>query len=138
MSTKVGNEAKKRLMAAAREAAQRSYSPYSRFRVGAALLCENGDIYSGTNVENRSFGLTNCAERSAVFTAVGAGKRRFLAVAVCGPDAEGPLPPCGACRQVLSEFCNQDVPVIMSGRNATIERTLGELLPYDSLHEMRG
>jgi len=138
MSTKIEGDAKQRLVAAAREAAGRSYSPYSHFRVGAALLCEDGSIISGTNVENRSFGLTNCAERSAIFTAVGAGKHRFRAAAVCGLDAGSPLPPCGACRQVLTEFCDPTMPVLMSDRKTTIEKTLGDLLPYDSLHEIRG
>lgn len=117
-------------------AAKNSYSPYSHFRVGAAVLCEDGSIYGGTNVENRSFGLTNCAERSAVFTAVSAGNRRFLAVAVYAPDADYPIPPCGACRQVLSEFGGEDLLVLMSNGTRRMEKQLGELLPYDSLHEM--
>jgi cytidine deaminase len=137
MSTRVSAAQKAKLMRLARETAERSYSPYSHFRVGAALLCDDGEFFVGTNVENRSYGLTNCAERSAVFTAVSCGKTAFQAVAVYGPDAEYPIPPCGACRQVLSEFGGGDLLVIMMNRNAVMEKKLSELLPYDSLHEFR-
>ena len=89
------------LAAAARAAAAASYSPYSRFRVGAALLCEDGSIVTGANVENRSYGLTLCAERAAVASAVSGGRRSFLAVAVFTPDSAEAVAPCGACRQVL-------------------------------------
>jgi cytidine deaminase len=91
------------LLDAARAARERAYAPYSHFTVGAALLCEDGTLVCGSNVENASFGLSMCAERSAVFAAVAGGRTRFAALAVTGP--EGVMtPPCGACRQVLSEF----------------------------------
>jgi cytidine deaminase len=115
-----------------------TYSPYSSFPVGAALLCTSGEIYTGTNVENRSFGLTNCAERSALFTAVSAGEREFSALAVVAPLSDVPVPPCGACRQVLSEFVAQDFPVYFAGKTLSyVKKTMGELLPYDSLHELK-
>jgi cytidine deaminase len=86
----------------AEKAALQSYSPYSHFRVGAALLTEDGRIFTGTNVENRSFGLTICAERSAVVSGVSSGAKRFIALAISTPDSEIPVGPCGACRQVIS------------------------------------
>ncbi len=134
---KIRNDVKHRLTQMARDASEKSYSPYSHFRVGAALLCKDGSIFQGANVENRSFGLTNCAERSALFSAVSAGRKDFSAIAIYSPDADSPIPPCGACRQVLSEFGSEDFLVIMSGGNAVLEKSLGELLPLDSLHELR-
>ena len=125
------------LAAAARAAAAASYSPYSRFRVGAALLCEDGSIVTGANVENRSYGLTLCAERAAVASAVSDGRRSFLAVAVFTPDSAEAVAPCGACRQVLSEFAGPQTPVLMSGSRGSRESTLGELYPLDSLHDLK-
>ena len=84
-------------------ARDKTYSPYSHFGVGAALLCEDGRIYEGCNIENASYGLTNCAERTAIFKAVSEGQTKFKALAVVA-DTEGPCAPCGACRQVISEF----------------------------------
>ncbi len=125
------------LLARAAEAARRSYTPYSRFPVGAALLCADGQVVTGTNVENRSYGLAMCAERTAVFTAVAQGLRDFQAVAVSCPGADYPVAPCGACRPVLSEFWSTDTPVIFAGKDGkTVTTTLGELLPRDSLHEL--
>jgi cytidine deaminase len=128
---------KKKLIQSAQEAAYNSYSPYSHFRVGAALLCFDNTIITGTNVENRSYGLTMCAERTSVFSALSAGRRDFAAIAIYSPDSDAPLPPCGACRQVLSEFVGKDFPVIMAGKTEVIETTMGELLPHDSLHELK-
>ena len=104
------------LVSQAREASRASYSPYSLFPVGAALLCADGTVVTGANVENRSYGLACCAERSALFAAVSQGKREFTAVAVCCPKSEVPVSPCGACRQVLGEFCPPDVPVYFAGQ----------------------
>lgn len=118
-------------------AAEASYSPYSRFRVGAALLCADGTVVTGTNVENRSFGLTICAERSAVVAAVSAGKRRFAALAVATPDSGEPVGPCGACRQVLSEFMDASAPVRFGGSDGRVVDTdIGSLVPFDSLHDL--
>ncbi len=126
------------LLSAAREAAKSSYSPYSRFPVGAALLCTDGTVITGTNVENRSYGLACCAERSAVFAAVSRGKREFSAIAVCCPNADAPVSPCGACRQVLGEFCPPDTPVYFAAKkDAYVTVTVGELLPHDSLHDLK-
>jgi cytidine deaminase len=121
----------------ARKAAARAYAPYSHFHVGAALLAEDGTIFSGCNVENRSFGLTICAERNAVVQAVAHGKRSFTALAISTPDSAAPVGPCGACRQVLSEFMPPDAPVRFAGSGPDrVDTTMGELLPYDSLHDL--
>ena len=126
-----------KLLEKARQAAEASYCPYSHFRVGAALLCKDGTVFAGTNVENRSYGLTTCAERSAVFSAISAGKREFEAIAVCTPDSAAAVAPCGACRQVLSEFAPADFPVTFAGRDRRIDTTLGELYPFDSLQNLK-
>ena len=120
----------RKLVAAAREAAANAYCPYSGYPVGAALLARDGRIYTGCNVENVSYGLGNCAERTALFKAVSAGCRDFAAVAVAG-GSQRAAAPCGACRQVLAEFCAPETPVLIArltgGRVAAT--TLGELLP---------
>ena len=127
-----------RLMQHAQRAASNSYSPYSHFRVGAALLCKDGSITIGTNVENRSFGLTNCAERSAFFSALSSGNSEFLAIAVFAHDSVNPVPPCGACRQVMSEFVEESFLVLFSAQNGDIViKTIAELLPWDSLHQLK-
>ncbi len=111
------------------EAQKNSYSPYSGFSVGAALLCADGEIFTGVNVENVSFGLTNCAERTAFFKAISEGKRSFEAIAIVGGDTF--LPPCGACRQVMAEFCDEKFRVIFAkNENDYIVKTLGEILPF--------
>ena len=126
------------LLAKARKSAEMAYAPYSKFRVGAALLCGDGSIVTGVNVENRSFGLTTCAERNAVTSAICGGKRSFLALAVYAPDSVEPVGPCGACRQVLSEFMPPDTPVRFAGSGEKqVNTTIGGLLPLDSLHELR-
>ena len=126
------------LVALARSAARFTYSPYSNFPVGAALLCADGSIFTGANVENRSFGLSNCAERSALFAAVSQGRSAFVAIAVSCPAAATAVSPCGACRQALSEFCAPDMPVYYAGRDDRyLATTIGELIPSDSLHDLK-
>jgi cytidine deaminase len=121
----------------ARTAADFAYAPYSNFRVGAALLAADGTVFTGCNVENRSFGLTVCAERNAVFQGVAKGQRNFTALAISTPDSETPVGPCGACRQVLSEFMSPPAQVRFGGSNGQVDTTMGELLPYDSLHDLK-
>jgi len=121
----------------ARKAVDSAYAVYSKFRVGAALLCEDGSVITGVNVENRSYGLTVCAERNAVFTGVGQGKRKFIALAISTPDSVEPVGPCGACRQVLSEFMQPCAAVRFAGSGPKqVDSTIGELLPYDSLYDL--
>ncbi len=123
----------------ATEATQNAYAPYSNFRVGAALLCDDGTVITGANVENRSFGLTICAERSALVAAVARGKRKFTALAISCPDAAYPVSPCGACRQVISEFVKPDFPICFGGADGKlVETSMAELMPYDALHELAG
>ena len=118
-----------RLVKAAWLAREAAYAPYSNFAVGAALLATDGRIFIGCNVENISYGLTNCAERVAIGAAVAAGAREFLAVAVVA-ETGVPISPCGACRQVLAEF---GVPrVVLANRSERLEFTLAELLPRAS------
>ena len=125
------------LFAKAVEISEKSYSPYSKFRVGAALLMEDGSVITGVNIENRSFGLTNCAERTAVFKAVSEGYMTFKALAIATPASDYPVGPCGACRQVRTEFAPADTPVIFGPTlENSVKTTLGELYPYDSLHEL--
>ncbi len=126
------------LIGMARETAQLAYAKYSGFRVGAALRCADGTIYAGFNIENRSLGLTVCAERTALFNALTARRSQFTDIAVVGIDSDYPLPPCGACRQVLSEFLESQTPVHFAGTDKEIKTVrLGDLLPYDSLHELK-
>jgi cytidine deaminase len=119
------------LVAAARAARERAYAPYSGFRVGAALRTDQGEVVTAANVENASYGLAICAERAAVAAAVAQGHRRFEAIAVAGPGAD-PVPPCGACRQVLREFPRDvDLRVLCAGEagERLLATTLGALLP---------
>jgi len=119
---------RRRLIAAARRAAQAAHAPYSKFRVGAAVLAGSGKIFTGANVENASYGLSNCAERTAVFTAVAAGDRKIVAVAVYTPTRK-PTLPCGACRQVIHEFGPKAVILSACRSRERIETTLDQLLP---------
>ena len=115
-----------------RRARAKAYAPYSSFLVGAALLCADGSIYEGCNIENASFTPTCCAERVALFRAVADGKRDFSAIAIAGGkqgEACEPCYPCGVCRQVLAEFCNEDFKIIVVSDSERSEMTLGELLP---------
>jgi len=126
----ISPELKERLLKLAREAQQNAYAPYSKFRVGAAILLDNGEIFTGCNVENASYGLTNCAERSAIFAAVsklGGAKVRVAGVAVVN-DHDAPCSPCGACRQVIAEFGPEAV-IWYQGRNMIQQSTIRELLP---------
>ena len=121
------------LIALAKEAMTRAYAPYSGFKVGATLLCQDGTVYQGCNIENAAFSPTVCAERTAIFKAVSEGKREFAAIAVCGGKdgvITGLFPPCGVCRQVVAEFCGADFPVYLADANGVWEKkTLAELLP---------
>jgi cytidine deaminase len=112
------------LLAAARDARSRAYAPYSGFCVGSALLCEDGEIVTGANVENASYGLSMCAERAALFAAVARGYRSFTAMAVVGPDGVR-ISPCGACRQAIAEF-GEGISIV---REESDDVTLRDLLP---------
>lgn len=119
------------LLDAARLARERAYAPYSRFKVGAALLARDGTVFHGCNVENASYGLCNCAERTALFAAVAAGRGpgEFAALAVIG-DTDGPIAPCGACRQVMLELGGAGMTVVLGNlRGARRVDSAGELLP---------
>lgn len=120
------------LINAAKKAMERSYAPYSHFNVGAALLCKNGKVYLGANVENSSFSLCSCAERNAFFRAVSEGEREFEAIAVVGgknKEIEKFCPPCGACRQVMTEFCGEDFEIILSDLKTAKIFKLGDIMP---------
>ncbi len=120
----------KELVERAISAKSKSIATYSNFHVGAALLTDAEEIILGANIENASYGLTICAERTAVFQALLDGKRKFKAIAVAG-DSEEYLPPCGACRQILMEFCGKDLKVIMINvKGETKTLTMGDLLPH--------
>ena len=110
----------------------RSYSPYSGYAVGAALLCKDGTVYQGCNIENAAYGPTNCAERTAIFKAVYDGHRDFTAIAICGGKdgvITGLFPPCGVCRQVMREFCKEDFTVYLVKPEDYDTYTLAQLLP---------
>ena len=129
----IDEKMKELLINKAIEARENSYSPFSSFSVGAALLCSNGEIIVGTNVENSSFGGTICAERSAFCAAVSQGKREFDAIAIVGGKRGEKISencaPCGICRQFMNEFCNADFIVLLSDGESITEKTLGSLLP---------
>jgi len=119
------------LMALARNAREQAYAPYSKFQVGAAVLTRDGRQFSGCNIENAAYGLCNCAERTALFSAMAAGCQRgdFVALAVVA-DTPSPVSPCGACRQVMSELCHDAMPVLLGNLHGDTEQTsVTELLP---------
>ncbi len=121
-----------KLVELAKEAMTHAYAPYSGYKVGAALLCADGTVYQGCNIENAAYSPTNCAERTAIFKAVYDGHRSFSAIAVCGGKdgvITGKVPPCGVCRQVLKEFCGEDFKVYMVTPEGYETKTLLELLP---------
>ena len=121
------------LVEAAKGAMMKAYAPYSGFFVGAALLCRNGKIYSGANIENSSYGVTSCAERTALFSAVFAGERDFEAIAIVGGrggEIREFCAPCGICRQALCEFCDPELNIYLYDGEKIKEYTLGELLPH--------
>ena len=118
----------KKLISEAEKARKMAYTPYSKFKVGAAVLSVDGKIFTGCNIENASFGLTVCAERVAIFKAISEGSTKFEAIAIIG-DTDKPCSPCGACRQVISEF-GEDIPLIMANLKGDIKiKKIGELLP---------
>ena len=130
MSNAIDKESAEDLILSACEAAESAYCPYSKYPVGAALLGSDGEVYTGCNVENSSYGLSMCAERAAVFNAVGCGCRNFIAMALAG-GKDVAATPCGACRQVLAEFCEEKMPIFYADLNdgEVKETTIGELLP---------
>ena len=120
------------LLTMAAEARHNAHAPYSTYQVGAALLAKDGSVTTGCNVENASYGLTICAERVAISAAVAAGKTEFVAIAIVADGGPAPFP-CGACRQVMSEFCGPEFPVYIAGAGYTgghDTTTLGALLPH--------
>ena len=122
------------LIEKAKEAMQHAYVPYSGYKVGAALLCADGTVYGGCNIENASYSPTNCAERTAFFKAVYDGHRDFVAIAVVGGKngvITGAFPPCGVCRQVMREFCSDDFMIYVGGKDNTYQAlSLAQILPY--------
>ena len=123
---------KEQLCELAKKAMLGAYAPYSGYWVGAALLCSDGTVYTGCNIENASYTPTVCAERTAFFKAVSDGKREFAAIAICGGkegNISGFFPPCGVCRQVMREFCKDDFTVYLIGDGEIKTRTLAQLLP---------
>ncbi|QBP40873.1 cytidine deaminase [Paenisporosarcina antarctica] len=120
---------KLQLMEQSKIARENAYVPYSKFKVGAALLTKEGKLYHGCNIENAAYSMTNCAERTAMFKAVSEGERDFASLAVVA-DTKGPVSPCGACRQVIAEFCKPNMPVYLINLKGDIqETTVAELLP---------
>jgi cytidine deaminase len=120
---------KNQLIQEAKVAMEMAYVPYSKFQVGAALLTKDGKVYKGCNIENAAYSMTNCAERTALFKAVSEGDKEFAAIAVVA-DTNRPVPPCGACRQVISELCDPQMKVYLTNLHGEIqELTVKELLP---------
>lgn len=125
----MNDENLKMLVLKAYEGRKKAYAPYSKFKVGAAVLGEDGKIYTGCNIENASYGATNCAERTAIFKAVSEGNRTIKAIAIVGVENDYTYP-CGICRQVISEFASEDVKIVLGkSENEYIVKTLDEMLP---------
>ncbi|WEG73358.1 cytidine deaminase [Vagococcus intermedius] len=117
-------------IARAQATKENAYVPYSKFPVGACLITEDNQVFTGVNIENASYGLTNCAERTAIFKAVSEGHRKFKQIVIAG-NTDTPISPCGACRQVMAEFCEPSMPVtLVAGDGSTLDMTLEQLLPY--------
>ncbi|WP_228460231.1 cytidine deaminase [Cytobacillus dafuensis] len=128
-----------KLIEEAKIAREKAYVPYSKFKVGAALLTEDGKVYHGCNIENAAYSMCNCAERTAIFKAYSEGDKKYTAMAVVA-DTERPCSPCGACRQVIAELCPKDMKVILTNLKGDIQEiTIEELLPGafspEDLHE---
>jgi cytidine deaminase len=120
---------KDQLMEQAKKAREKAYVPYSKFQVGAALLSSEGKVYHGANIENAAYSLTCCAERTALFKAYTEGDTKFTAIAVVA-DTKRPVPPCGACRQVISELCPPDMPVYLTNLHGDVQEiAVKDLLP---------
>lgn len=127
------------LIVEAKKARERAYVPYSQFAVGAAILTDDGKVYHGCNIENAAYSMCNCAERTALFAAYAQGEKNYKKLAVVA-DTDRPVSPCGACRQVISELCPNDMPVILTNlKGEVLEKTVAELLPGafspEDLHE---
>lgn len=123
---------KNKLVQKAAEAMENAYAPYSDFKVGAALLSKSGKVYKGCNVENSSYGVTNCAERTALFSAIADGEREFDAIAIAGGkggEITDFCPPCGVCRQALSEFCGEDFKIYLYNGKRVKEYKFSKILP---------
>jgi len=132
---------KQELIRLAKEARENAYAPYSKFKVGAAVVTTEGKVYKGANIENASFGLSNCAERTAIFKAVSEGEKHLDSIAIIA-DTKEPVSPCGACRQVMAEFFKPEAKVYLTNLKGEItETTVGELLPgaftQEDLHESK-
>lgn len=126
----MNEQTRHRLISAASKIRARAYAPYSNIRVGAALLCRSGKIVSGANVENAAFGLSLCAERIAIAKALADGEKEFIAIAICA-STWSTFMPCGACLQVLAEFCDLDLEIWLGDEGRPSQaKTLGDLLPY--------
>lgn len=131
IKTTVEDSGYKLLCQKAAEALENAYCPYSGYRVGAAVLAGSGKIYTGCNIENASYGATNCAERTALFKAISEGERKITAIAIFTERGNQPPFPCGICRQALSEFCSPEMPVtVYDGDKSVYNLTFGEIFPY--------
>ncbi len=133
----VDEKKREELKREAKEVSLKAYAPYSNFRVGVALLCKDGEVVHGVNVENRSFGLSICAERSALCSALSQNQKEGVALALYCLDATELTPPCGACRQFIGEFVPKDFPIFIGSPQGDMVCSLEDLLPFDSLHDLK-